>query len=281
VGKIPGCKWFECLEDDSSLFTGADTMGVNASLALDKYVIWAELEPPNGTRRAAVKLDKRQNLNNALACASPIGRAEFTHRSSLRKGLATAQWFEVTTKSRVAIGLGDKGVLENGITLHPHFNFPVIPGPAIKGVTRLFVQENEIAAAEEIQWVFGNLPDVRKTDELQAGNVAFFDGWPAQLNAGRTLHQFVERDIMNPHYKEYHREGSGEWPSDNDEPNPIFFPVIKEGSRFELIIAYTQKARLRGASTVHVPLNKVKSWIKDALAQYGIGAKTGSGYGIF
>lgn len=47
-----------------------------------------------------------------------------------------AQSFPMWAKTRVVIGLGGKGTLEMGLTLHPTYGFPVIPASAIKGLAR-------------------------------------------------------------------------------------------------------------------------------------------------
>jgi CRISPR-associated protein Cmr6 len=44
--------------------------------------------------------------------------------------------FALCTLTRMVIGLGGKGTLEMGITLHHTYGFPYIPGSALKGVAR-------------------------------------------------------------------------------------------------------------------------------------------------
>ena len=46
--------------------------------------------------------------------------------------------FPLKTRSRLIIGLGGKGTLEMGITLHHLYGFPYIPGSALKGLARSY-----------------------------------------------------------------------------------------------------------------------------------------------
>ena len=47
-----------------------------------------------------------------------------------------AETFELTTKSRLVIGLGDESVYETSIKLHRNYGVPYIPGSALKGVAK-------------------------------------------------------------------------------------------------------------------------------------------------
>ena len=46
--------------------------------------------------------------------------------------------FDLWTDARLAIGLGSDSVLETAITLHRIYGFPIIPGSALKGLTRIW-----------------------------------------------------------------------------------------------------------------------------------------------
>ena len=47
-----------------------------------------------------------------------------------------AQPFAMRAESRLVVGLGSKGTLEMGLTLHPLYGIPIIPGSALKGLAR-------------------------------------------------------------------------------------------------------------------------------------------------
>ncbi len=63
-------------------------------------------------------------------------------------------------------------------------------------------------------------------------------------------------------------------PSDDQNPVPIMFPVVPAGTLFAFAVG------LRGRATPALQAQAV-AWLKAALAELGIGAKTSGGYGHF
>jgi CRISPR-associated protein Cmr6 len=98
----------------------------------------------------------------------------------------------------------------------------------------------------------------------QAGKVIFFDAIPAN-----PANLKLELDVMNPHYALYYQ--GAQPPADYHNPVPIFFLTIGPGSEFLFAIA-SQEADLA---------NKAGDWLKQALKEIGIGAKTVAGYGLW
>jgi CRISPR-associated protein Cmr6 len=98
----------------------------------------------------------------------------------------------------------------------------------------------------------------------QAGKVIFFDAIPAN-----PANLKLELDVMNPHYAPYYQ--GAQPPADYHNPVPIFFLTIGPGSEFLFAIA-SQEADLA---------NKARDWLKQALKEIGIGAKTVAGYGLW
>jgi CRISPR-associated protein Cmr6 len=121
--------------------------------------------------------------------------------------------------------------------------------------------------------------------------------------------QIFELDVMTPHYQGYYTKN--QVPGDWENPNPIVFLTVKKGITFcfnVLFDRYRAEEILRddefpkkakeiikewidnlsklsvGAEETlrddEFPKN-VKKWLKDALTEFGIGAKTRLGYGIF
>lgn len=108
----------------------------------------------------------------------------------------------------------------------------------------------------EFQKIFGT--------QKKKGEVIFFDAYPVgDIN--------LRLDVMTPHYAPYYSDSKGKTPpADYHNPNPIkFLTVEKTKFRFYL------------ASKDENLLNKAKDWLKEALDEHGIGAKTSLGYGIF
>jgi CRISPR-associated protein Cmr6 len=146
-------------------------------------------------------------------------------------------------------------------------------------------------------------------NEDRQGKVWFFDAFP--LSEPK-----IEVDIMNPHYGDYYADkkdnGNPVPPADYLKPNPITFltvgekdkvgnpllfqfiigikekdnEAIGEGSRllkdsngFPIKIRKTGTNELVNASDYTRLLNITETWLKKALEEHGIGAKTAVGYG--
>ncbi len=161
---------------------------------------------------------------------------------------------------RFVVGLGAAHVLETGITLHRLFGLPIIPGSALKGAAKAYAQlvEGRTDDDPELVAVFG-------TTE-QAGSVIFFDAIP--LEAPK-----FQLDIVNPHYPNYYRTQGQNPPADWDSPRPVFFLTVTETPyRFAIAARSEQGNRL---------LDLAEKWLKGALTELGIGAKTSSDYGYW
>jgi CRISPR type III-B/RAMP module RAMP protein Cmr6 len=228
--------------------------------------------------------------------------------------------------SRVVVGLGAESVLETSIRLHRVYGFPILPGSALKGLTRAYalweiatklgippLSYKELAEREQskkqtplqklekcIEEVETEKPkrqqlleelqtdpalptearirqlDIeafdREVDPLrcifgvagQAGKVIFFDAIPAN-----PANLKLELDVMNPHYAPYYQ--GTQPPADYHNPVLVFFLTIGAGSEFLFAVA----SRQRDLAT------QVQEWLKKALVEMGIGAKTVAGYGIW
>jgi len=194
--------------------------------------------------------------------------------------------FEANLLWRLVIGLGSSHPQEVSMTLHHIYGIPYIPGSAIKGVTKHWVTLNlaeklkgdnlsfEEATKRISKFIedgteldieindtkFKDLIDIFGTQK-QEGQVIFMDSYPiSEIN--------LKIDIMNPHYPKYY--SGNEPPADWQSPNPIkFLTVEKTPFRFYIL---SKNPRL---------LTLAENWLKDALNNTGIGAKTSLGYGIF
>ncbi|WP_206752025.1 type III-B CRISPR module RAMP protein Cmr6 [Rhodothermus marinus] len=180
---------------------------------------------------------------------------------ALRAQNYIVQMFTLCAASRVIVGLGAESVLETSIRLHRIYGFPIIPGSALKGVTRAYARlvegkdEDDPIFAE----VFGKSPP-----KAQAGKVIFFDAIPANPS-----NLTLELDVMNPHYGPYYQGVAP--PADYHNPVPVFFLTIGPGSEFLFAVA----SRERGLA------ERAQGWLTKALTEMGIGAKTVAGYGLW
>lgn len=175
---------------------------------------------------------------------------------------------------RLIVGLGNESVYETSLTLHHLYGIPYIPASAIKGVTRNYVinekfhgDEKKEAMQEAMQdeefcQVFGS-DDNSYEGKAREGQVIFFDAFPTKLSE-----ESIQPDVMNVHYPKYY-DGS-EPPTDTQSPNPILFLTVQNTS-FQFILGIKESpADL---------LDKTAEWLKNALEQRGIGAKTAVGHG--
>jgi CRISPR-associated protein Cmr6 len=198
---------------------------------------------------------------------------------------------------RMVIGLGGSHPQETSMILHHIYGIPYIPASAVKGVTRhwavqkfaeiLFKNKNE-KFDKCLEKVSKSLEEGKDKDldnlkikienkeinfnelirifgtQKEKGKVIFFDAFPSEDIK-------LKIDIMNPHYPDYY--SGKEPPTDWQNPNPIkFLTVEKTKFTFYLCIKQSEEKEL---------LEKAKILLEDSLKNYGIGAKTALGYGLF
>lgn len=224
-----------------------------------------------------------------------------------------------TIDNRLVAGLGGASVFETSMTLHHVYGIPYLPGSSIKGLVRSWIimncflpdqediEEGERGKAAEkaamkntlFAYIFGtdtNGPDKK----AHQGKVIFFDAYPQTPPV-------IEADVMNVHYPKYYSKG--EAPADYDSPNPIPFltvgkcdvnneplafcfrlamkenSVVKENSATEQAhigkLCKQEGQWHRGLNEQSTVLEVVNYWLRSALTQHGIGAKTAVGYGYF
>lgn len=167
---------------------------------------------------------------------------------------------------RIAIGMGNESVYENGFTFHPTYGIPYLSGSSLKGMTRHWAVA-EGKARDEIEAIFGTENNPKAEDlDFKQGQIIFFDAFPVELKKG-----CLQPDIMNNHYPDYY-EGNKP-PADWLSPRSIFFLTMKE-VKFQFYLGCTNKDSAGR-------LNIAKKWLECALFEVGIGAKTAVGYGRF
>jgi CRISPR-associated protein Cmr6 len=216
-------------------------------------------------------------LNNFCNSASSECLKETIRRqSSVVISMNNTGWhvfsFTAATDSRLIIGLGGTSVIETGMTLHPLYGFPYLPGSGIKGLARAYA---EIAvepkpSGAELKEVFGSEDkDPHNVANNRQGKVFFMDGLPTQFPK-------LELDIMNPHYGDYYsdkKDSKGNLipPADYLNPVPVTFLAVAVGQKFSFSL-YSRDADL---------LAKAKEWLVGGLTELGAGGKTNVGYGYF
>ena len=178
--------------------------------------------------------------------------------------------FILRTKTRLLIGFaGTDTILENSLSLHPYYGFPVIPGSSLKGLARHYCKEYESLSEETILKVFGH--ESGREDETQEGEVVFFDAWPERWPPDAK--GILELDVMTPHYSEYYSQKR--FPSDDQDPIPIIFLAVRKGVEFRFCLSASRICRDDS------PVALARCYLEKALKTFGAGAKTGSNYGYF
>lgn len=115
--------------------------------------------------------------------------------------------------------------------------------------------------------------------ESLRGEVFFFDAFPLEAPE-------ISADIMNPHYGAYYMpEDSGAYsvpPADYLEPVPINFLTVKN-AEFRFLCGIKKcndKEEVNSPSfSGKIMSELIDEWLKKALTEHGIGAKTAVGYG--
>lgn len=231
---------------------------------------------------------KQEDLNNIVR----------RHNASIKQ-LYETKSISFSPDWRLIVGIGNESVYEVSITLHHIYGIPYIPGQAVKGVTRswviteVFGQDEKKEALKDKLFcrIFGS-PKESDIGEHQ-GSVMFFDVFPLTVPK-------IEVDIMNPHYSDYYSEkivnGKPVPPTDYLNPVPIPFLTVSKDAKFEFIIGMKEplKARdiLKGTESSLITkceslyndstvIEIAMAWLKKALMEHGIGAKTAVGYGYF
>jgi CRISPR-associated protein Cmr6 len=209
---------------------------------------------------------------------------------------------KLKTSSRLVVGLGSGHVLETSLTLHHLFGIPYIPGSALKGVVRMvnfweIVEKLNKKSDEEIERLQKQLyedeishsdsGDILKHKLLFGaqnfkGLLIFLDAYP-EINENQEI---FELDVMTPHYQGYYTKNQP--PGDWENPNPITFLTVKKGINFCFNVLF-DKYRAENITFIEEwrknnysdLISDVKNWLEKALKEFGVGAKTRLGYGIF
>jgi len=307
---VPGIPLFG--RDSLSLWlNGLMHQQVNLSLLLNKLPYWFDYgglelllkkafvekykDKSRQDKTRTVTHDYKKELLAGIARLSEVAPPEYTQLLSRHYSTPDGDkicYTDMSTRTRLLIGhSGSASVLEVGVTLHPYYGFPIIPGSAVKGVTRHFCKDTEQLNSDKLEEIFGNEPGSEPPLE---GAVVFYDAWPIIRKPGRSL---LELDNITTHYPDYYREyqqqkppegdqptstdratgkeDASVFPADNQNPIPVFFLAVPRDVTFRFAVRPS-------ANTDRPELTRVAlQQIEKALVAYGIGAKTGSSYGYF
>lgn len=267
----------------------------NMRLLLDKFVpanvIDQELFEDKSERGRWLQALVRDNQpDEGLAKASYQRWLNLTAACAAHTTQGTIDW-------RMVVGLGGNNILEIDITLHHLYGTPIIPGSALKGLTRAYAatkpefrvpakgkarngqdikQDTMISPDDtqdhpELKEIFGHAGEGSSSGS--AGTVIFFDAVPVD-GAAR-----LEVDIMNPHYPKYYQSlgaSDPKKPTNDQNPIPVMFLTVPEST-----FAFAVAPRNPHDKTHQAHAKKVIKWLEQALNDQGAGGKTSAGYGYF
>ena len=176
-----------------------------------------------------------------------------------------------------ATGLGHPHPVENGFLWHPTLGVPYLPGAAVKGLVRAYVEHWDDSLdgeprKERLRAWFGTAAkgDVPE----QAGELIFFDALPVDKVT-------LAQDVMTPHYGKWYEQGGDitdpthepeKVPADWHDPVPVPFLVVKKNAKFLFAIAPRRPACRDQVQPALEALQNALDWL-------GAGAKTAVGYG--
>lgn len=183
-------------------------------------------------------------------------------------------------KGRLAVGLSTPSPLEIGLTLHHTYGVPYIPGSALKGLCAHYCKEVWGSADPGFndkyhKVIFGTGDD--------SGHIYFYDAWLTPDSLRKQKPQVLNKDIINVHQNAYytskpktenqkiiHQEELDAF--DTESPIPLgFFSVT--GEFLFAVSCDNSGAEGREWSKLAIEL------LTEALQNWGVGAKTNSGYG--
>lgn len=178
--------------------------------------------------------------------------------------------FTATTTSRFVTGMGLPHPKENGFSWMRPYGVPYIPGSSLKGMLRAWLADwCEWGDSEEgkarLDALFGTAG--------QMGEVVFMDVIPT----GKSVQ--LAMDVMTPHYGAYYGASDEELergdnpPADWYDPVPIQFLTVDSGQAFRIDLLLPRQN--------DVVDEVLCDELQYSLEQYGIGAKTSSGFGRF
>lgn len=212
--------------------------------------------------KQAGKSDKAGNAKAALigriAQADPDPGYAWAYRrwceATKAEGFAA---IESVLIGRLYIGLTRDNPLETGITVGHAWGMPMIPGSALKGISRAVARMQKLPE-DVIVYLFGAATD---DDSPEAGAVVFHDAW--WVPNGKPF----AAEVVTPHHTAYYNLGIAH-ATDFDAPVPT--AQIAAQGRFRFVV--------EGDAAWH---RLALALLKHALAHHGVGGKTTSGYGLF
>lgn len=231
----------------------------HGGLVLDSWL--QQTDDVDATNRVYDKA--RTGINNAAG--SDFYKFTLHRWQRFASSLPSARLYKCAYLSRAIIGFGDKNVLETGITLHHSYGVPYLPGTALKGLCAHYAHQVWGTERGADEWrVGGGSHNTLFGSSDEGGLITFLDGWMAAT--ANPIHD----EILTPHNMEYY-SGRRESPSPFEDPVPVRW--LSVAAPFHICIAK------RDTRLPDDWMDAAEELLRDSLQDWGIGAKTSSGYG--
>lgn len=177
-------------------------------------------------------------------------------------------------------GLGNPHPVENGFLWHQTLGTPYIPGAAVKGLLRSWMEcwsdfSSETEKKQKLHVWFGSedKDPAQCALDNQAGALVFFDALPVDPVT-------LKADVMTPHLGRWYEQGNNinadnqadALPADWHNPVPVHFLVADKPSFLFLIAPRRAEFQPEVAAAMKA--------LEEAIQWLGTGAKTAAGYGL-
>jgi CRISPR-associated protein Cmr6 len=275
----------------------------NFALTLKRYAPQEAIEETDRLNDRRRSIGKERNFWLQDICHDFMPDSDLIASTHQRWRAMTegAARFTMVSRSRMIVGLGGKGALEFGITLHSVTGLPYIPGSALKGLCRNYALyyiaeksgisldpaqvKNTSEVANQLDDHLTGIKDYRLKvhpeyaamyrnlfgTQEEAGQCVFYDAVIRDVPPNIPLFAV---EVMTPHFRKYYESGGKDAPHDADDPNPITHIAVNTGIAFAFAIG-----KRHGIATS--PLVDARDLLRLALGEMGTGAKTAAGYGVF
>ncbi len=237
----------------------------NPGLWLDKYIAGQNVKNEQRNEREATF--KQQLVGDVAKARPPVEYTPIFQRWKENLQSLGAHLKSLKIEGRVVVGLGAEAVLEASVALHRTYGVPYIPGSALKGLAASYARkelENEEWRKMKADGEVGKLYEAVFGSGGKCGFITFHDAlYVPSPNQAQVLYA----DVMTVHHPKYY--GGDEPPADWDDPTPV--PFLSATGSYLLALS--------GGPGTDGLLGNTIDILALALRDYGVGAKTSSGYG--
>lgn len=232
---------------------------------------YAGTVPRPGADPRAAKTYREEQVRGVAALASPknCDAHHAWYGAAFRR---RTRWLETTgaasvtlaLRSRLFIGLGERGVWETHVLLHVSTGMPYIPASQVKNLIRRTMATRITRMPKDKRQPLSQLLDdllgVEHDGLTHKGCLVVHDAWWVPGSADSPL----EGDLDNPHHADYFQRSDSHvaaLPQDSPQPQP------QMGVRGQMQFALS----LPGEPEL---LTRCLRWLEQALQQRGIGGRT-------